>query len=493
MTTLRIRGLYAAALTALFRQHPSVWEIVQPDDEIRPRLPQPWRMDSPDVDIDDQPDARGTRDTIRIVGPGHAVKQAVQLLQQQCIDVITHQSSSPVGAIYMGLVGLVSRARRRAVVYLGEQRVGILPLGYEDRDVPVGSYIPVRIEALSAENDTRPQLSAVLTVPGHYAVLTMAPTVRISKQITDAEARERLQRLGEAQDTGGWGIIWRTAAQEAADEVLAAEIHSLVQESQALRESLAKVTTLGYVYGGEVSTQMCLPGYAQTVCDHLRAELLPTLPGHHKYKAQRDMYGATVDALEKELPPDLLQARTATLGVLASLDAMRAPIHDTLRLLVRTLDGTRAPGGEVERLAYDLHAGWVEVHQALRSKDSYPPDFRIDKQPGDYTITRFQEGSWNYITRFYSRDKQWKGDYACLTTPVAVFADQLHVTDLRVTVRHSPQHTLELSGIETLQELHKQDIVTEALMQKVEEEGAALLRQLGQESSAAGPASPSAP
>jgi hypothetical protein len=66
------------------------------------------------------------------------------------------------------------------------------------------------------------------------------------------------------------------------------------------------------------------------------------------------------------------------------------------------------------------------------------------------------------------------------------------VTDLRVTVRYSPQHTLELSGIETLQELEKQGIVTAALVQKVQEEGAVLLQQLRQER-AAGPASPSIP
>src|ERR1043166_8739782 len=223
MITLRIRGLYAAALTSLFRQSPHLCEVVQPDNEIQARVNQAWRMESPDVTIDDQPDARGNRDTLRIAGSAEAVEQVLQLLQEHCFDSLIRRESSQIGATYMGLVGVVSRARRRAVVYMGEQRTGILSLRYDDRDLHVGSYLPVRIEALSTDGDDRPQLSTVVTVPGQYAVLTSSPSVKLSKQISDIETRERLQQLGEAQSTGGWGILWRSAAQHAHARVLVQE------------------------------------------------------------------------------------------------------------------------------------------------------------------------------------------------------------------------------------------------------------------------------
>jgi len=139
MITLRIRGLYAAALTSLFR-HAHVCEIVQPDDEIQAHVHQAWGMDSPEVTIDDQPEARGNRDTLRVVGPADAVEQVLQRLHERCFDVfIRRGGSSQLGATYMGLVGAVSRVRRRAVVYMGEQRAGILPLRYDDRELRVGS------------------------------------------------------------------------------------------------------------------------------------------------------------------------------------------------------------------------------------------------------------------------------------------------------------------------------------------------------------------
>ena len=477
MITLRIRGLYAAALTSLFR-HAHVCEIVQPDDEIQAHVHQAWGMDSPDVTIDDQPEARGNRDTLRVAGPADAVEQVLQGLHERCFDVfIRRGESSQLGATYMGLVGAVSRVRRRAVVYRGEQRAGILLLRYDDRELRVGAYIPVRIEALTTEGDARPQLSTVVTVAGQYAVLTSAQGVKLSKQISDTATRERLQGLGEAQATGDWGILWRTAAQHAEEPLLVQEIAQLTQAARDLQARIAAATTVGYIHGGEMVAQVFLPGHAKAVCDTLRTEILPTLPGHHKYKAQGDMYGAIVDALEKELPPEVLRTRTASLNVLSSLDAMQLPIHSRLRFLVRDLAGSSTEAGDGQRLAYDLEAGWVDVREAIPRPEDYPPDLHLDKQPGDYAVTRFQEGQWSYVTRFYGRDGTWKADYASITTPIAIFSDQLHLSNLRVTVKHSPLQPPVMTGLEALQDLQRQRVVSADLVQKVRAEGEALLRQ----------------
>jgi len=480
MITLRIRGLYAVALTQLFRQHADIWEIVQPDNDVRACISHAWRMDSPDMTIEDDADEHGRREMIRLAGTAEVIHEALAAIQQHCFDVIMHRDSFQVGAIYMGLVGLYSRASRRAVVYLGNGLAGVLPLRYDDRDLAVGSYLPVRIAALPAESDGRPELSTSLTLPGHYAVLTSVPAVRLSKQITDPQQLERLQRLGTQHVTGEWGIIWRTAAQHADDQVLLTEVQRLTQEARALQDQLHATTSVGYVQGGDLVARVYLGGQAKAHCDTLRAQLLPTLPGHHKYKAQGDVYGATVDALEKELPPDVLQARTMPLGVLASINAMQQPIQDNLRLLVRDLQGTLHSQDSAARVDYDLQAGWLEVRRPLRHKDAYPADLRLKKQPGDYAITRFREGEWSYTTNIYSEQRVWKAAYANLTTPVAIFADQVSMVDLSVSVMRSPQHAPEIRGLRALQRAQEQGVVTSALVRKIEDEAEALLRQFTQ-------------
>ena len=483
MTTLRIRGLYAAALTVLFRQSQSDWEIVQPDDQVRASLPGNWRMDSPEVAIDDQTGPQGVRDSLRLSGSGHGIERALGVLQGHYTDIIIRRSGMQVGSMYLGVVGLVSRERRQSIVYLGGQLSGTLPMGPDDRGPDIGARIPVRIEALGNGPEGRPQLSAVLTVPGRYAVLSMSPAVRISKQITSEGARERLRKLGDSQEPNGWGIIWRRAAQNATDDVLNDEIQELVQQAGDVRQRLSGAKALGYLYGGDISTQVEMPGDAKRLCDQLRAELLPTLPGHHKYKAQGDVYGATVDALENELPADVLRNRTAPLGVLASVNAMQSPLRDTLRVRMQGLRNGAAAYYEGKRVAYDLDAGWVEIRQELRSKDSYPEGLRLDKRPGDYVVTRFQEGNWHYVTRFYGRQGAWKADYAGIATPTAIFSDQVHLVDLGASVCQSPEQAAELIGIKAVRELQKQGLVGAALVNRVQEEGTALLERLRQETS----------
>lgn len=480
MIALRIRGLYAAALTRLFHPH-DAWDIVQPSEEVRACIDSDWRMDSPDVDIDDAPDEQGQRHTLRITGPAEAAGTILAHLQQHCFDVITRQEHSEVGALYMGILGIVSRARRLAMVYLGENRVGILPLRYEDQDMQVGSYVPVRIEATAYEHTNRPHLSRSLTVPGQYAVLTAAQAVRLSKQITDTEQRERLQRLGETQSTGGWGIIWRTAAQHAADDVLVAEIQRLAVEAQDLQERLQHVTAVGRVRGGELTTYVYMSGQAKAACDTLRAQILPTLPGHHKYKARGDVYGATVDALEKELPAVVLSSRTANLSVLASINAMQQPIESTLRVLRRAPDGRLLNQGDVQRTADDINAGWVDVRKELRDKGHYPRGLQIPQAEGDYALTRFHEGGWHYITRYYSQDQTRQGEYAGITTPIAIFSDHIHLADLHVAVLRSQTQEPEVVGMNILERLYEQGVVTAALVDKVREESETLLRQWRQE------------
>lgn len=479
MIALRIRGLYAIALTQLFRQEDK-WTIVQPSDEVRAAIPQDWRTDSPDVDIDDVPDDRGQRHALRISGPADAVEDVLAQLHEQCFDVITRREASETGALYMGLVGIVSRERRLAIVYLGEERSGVLPIRYEDQDLRIGTYIPVRIDAAATHHHGRPELSKVLTVPGQYAVLTAAKSVRLSKQITDEAQRERLQQLGEAQQIGEWGIIWRTAAQHAANEDLVVEIQRLVEETKTLQNSLQNTKTVGRIRGGDLTAHLFMAGHAKGVCDTLRAQLLPTLPGHHKYKAQGDVYSSTVDALERELPSEALRNR-AMLSVLSSINAMQQPIASTLHILQRTPLGRIIDQGEVQRLADDIYAGWVEVQRSIQDKGSYARGLNVDKQPGDYAVTRYHEGAWHHVSRFYSQDGTWLADYAGLTTPVAIFSDHVNLFDLQVAVIRGPQQAPEIVGMEALNRLHAEKIMTAALVDKVREESEAIAQQWREE------------
>jgi hypothetical protein len=437
-------------------------------------------MDSPDVDIDDVPDDRGQRHVLRLSGPADAVEEVLAHVHGQCFDVITRYESSETGALYMGLVGIVSRERRQAIIYLGEERSGILPLRYEDQGMQVGSCVPVRIDTPATHHHGRPQLSTVLTVPGQYAVLTAVQSVRMSKQITDEAQRERLQRLGEAQDIGEWGIIWRTAAQHASDEMLVTEVQRLVVETESLQASLQNTKTVGRIRGGDLTAHVTMSGHAKSVCDTLRAQILPTLPGHHKYKAHGDVYSTTVDALERELPAEALRHR-AILSVLSSINAMQQPIAPTLHIFQRLPNGRVMDQGEAQRLADDIYAGWVDVQRPLRHQGGYPKALNVSQNEGDYAIVRYYESAWHYVSRFYAQDGSWLADYAGMTTPIAIFSDQIRLFDLQVAVIRTPRQQPEIVGLDALNRLHEEKMVTSALVDKVREESETIAQQWREE------------
>ncbi|HEY7495787.1 MAG TPA: hypothetical protein VIH59_32380, partial [Candidatus Tectomicrobia bacterium] len=66
----------------------------------------------------------------------------------------------------------------------------------------------------------------------------------------------------------------------------------------------------------------------------------------------------------------------------------------------------------------------------------------------------------------------------------AIFSDQIHLWDLPVSAWRSPAHQPGLSGLETLRRLQQQEVITAALLQKVQEEGEAVLQQFVQEGAA---------
>jgi hypothetical protein len=59
--------------------------------------------------------------------------------------------------------------------------------------------------------------------------------------------------------------------------------------------------------------------------------------------------------------------------------------------------------------------------------------------------------------------------------PIAIFSNQLHLVNVPVTGQYSPSQPPVLTGLEALQDLQRQRVVSTALVHKVQAEGEALL------------------
>ena len=99
----------------------------------------------------------------------------------------------------------------------------------------------VQIEK-EAVKSKAPTITTNLNFTGHYVVLTSGNTkISVSSKIQDAN-RKRLQMLLKQHASEDYGLIARTNAQNAPEQVISAEIYSLIEEYKDIKSKAATRT-----------------------------------------------------------------------------------------------------------------------------------------------------------------------------------------------------------------------------------------------------------
>ena len=154
------------------------------------------------------------------------------------------------GNIYLGRVERVLPGMNAAFVDLGLEKRGFLAA--EDASTSASAREGLPIDKLlrpgqevlcqvvkAGYGSKGPRLTCSVTLPGRrMALLGGVRSVGVSKKIGDADERERLHGIGTAlMGEGGSGLILRTAAEGASEELLGEEYARLIERWHALRNT----------------------------------------------------------------------------------------------------------------------------------------------------------------------------------------------------------------------------------------------------------------
>jgi ribonuclease E len=154
---------------------------------------------------------------------------------------------SLAGNVYLGKVRNVLPGMEAAFVDFGEAKNGVLYAGDVQADpkgnggrhpriekaLKVGDEVLVQVTK-DAMGSKGARLTNQVSLPGRYLVLAPDSEVRgISRRLPDPE-RDRLRRLVADLSPEGFGVIVRTAAEEASEEELRADVDRLRQVWQDL-------------------------------------------------------------------------------------------------------------------------------------------------------------------------------------------------------------------------------------------------------------------
>lgn len=162
-------------------------------------------------------------DDLLLVAGGPGETRAAVIEGGQVVELAVFRPGQAVGGLWLGRVVSLNKALGAAFVDIGLARPGVLAAA----DLQEGQAVVVQALA-DPHHDKGARLTAAVSLTGRLLALSPTrPGIAVSRKLSDAEERARLQAIARTHIQPGEGLVLRTAAagREAAD--IASELHSL--------------------------------------------------------------------------------------------------------------------------------------------------------------------------------------------------------------------------------------------------------------------------
>jgi hypothetical protein len=445
--TVRIRGIYATALTALLD------DVVQPSAAIRDRVERNFACTPADARVGTTPERQG----VGVHGDPDRVADVATTLEAVGRDAFRWPADLPVDGVYAGEV--TETLGRGALVDLGTG-TGFLPYGETSRRIESGDRLRVQVaEPRPPWVDERPVLGTDIRIRGGLVDL-------VRGRRTDA-AGPALVDVLPTSPPDGWGPDWANGAREVAHDALAAALDEASGHATALDEALSTAQPPtdrdpGAYWTGPASTWVWFGRESRFALDEVRRDVVPTMSGHHRLKAATDAAGAAVDFVEAVCSNEdagfPFDAATRQFG----------PVEgDRVAISHGKPEGDRYDLGTGEVLDRDPD-GSLTIRREMTAGGTYDA-LGVDRAAGDVAVTTLTEGRWWYPTVYRAEDGTTRGTYVNVCTPVEIFPTAVRYVDLHVDVVKHADGRVERVDDDELDEAVAQGYVSAGLAERARE------------------------
>ncbi|NKE35468.1 DUF402 domain-containing protein [Natronococcus sp. JC468] len=463
MTTARVRGIYATALTQLLNG--DGLEVVQASDPIRERFEAESFAAAPaDVSLETTRDRQG----VEVSGDSDAVATAASRLENLAVDTFYWDDDAPRGAVFDAEV-LEADGGGGAVVDLGGGRRGYL--AYDDADdyVDAGDRYRVQVrEPTPPWDDDHPRVAPALEAAGGLCTLSRARS-GVSASLSGERAEELvgMTNLLSVDVPEGWGVRWHRPAADADLEAMGTALEDAVERARALEAALSDAPeepgSPSRLAAPEETRWLWFGRESRFALDEHRREVESTMPGHHRTKATDRAASAAVDFAE------------AVCGSAGNGFGGEFPF-DAVSQQFGPLEGDRLeighgkPDGRLISLGYgDVTdrdpEGTITLERSMRGGGTYDA-LGVPKEAGDVAVTKFREGRWWYPTTYRDDEGTTKGTYVNVCTPLELFPDGVRYVDLYVDVIRTPDGGVEIVDREELEDAIDDGLVAAPLGEK---------------------------
>jgi protein associated with RNAse G/E len=436
---VRVRGIYATALTRAFAAGEDDDEVVQASAPIRERV------ETDAVEAGGRADVRiettADRQGVTVTGAPAAVERATAVCADAGVDALSWRAAAPLDGVFDAEV--TGTRGGEAVCDLGGA-TGRLPFDRVDDHVETGDRLRVQVATpeppwLGGE----PALDGAVRVrTGLLDLVRGASGVRVDAR-DESVAREvaGLLDMAGVGPAAGWGARFSHAATEAALDTLTAAVEDANERARALDEALGGAVGDPGPVATPLATRFVWFGReARTGLDARRREVTPTMPGHHRTKAASEAASAGVD-LAEALCGEEMGANPDGFPFATVTDQFGPREGDRVAIEHGKPSGrliTLGRGEVVERSA----DGTVAVERTMSGSGTYD-GLGTEREAGDTALTKVREGRWWYPTTYRSADGDAKGTYVNVCTPVECFPSAVRYVDLHVDVVRRPDGEVE--------------------------------------------------
>ncbi len=447
----RIRGKYATALTKFILDIGGT--VVQASDVIASRFNIGRIGEPPDITIKDSEHVPGA---ITLIGKCDIVNFVIEMLLPVLdYDAVVWKSVIPLHRVVIGVVKAIGD--KGPIVDLGGGVEAELKVAGESYNV--GDVIPVYVVKTKVLPKDKVEVYPGVRVDTEYvSIFPGSGTVMFSRHIRD-NARKALLEIGlrRIYEIPGYSIKWRSSAQYLDKEDAERELKRAIELLREIEEKSRSGEAYAVLQEGECIAEVIPGGKARLNLDNMRNTVMPTLAGHHAYKALK-RNTAFLDFIEA-----LLGKCNDRLGF--SLEFFRQLMQRKWKVGIVHI----RPTGELIRLGVanvlKLEPEEIVLQRRLRG-GGVLDGLGISKEEGDMAFTC--TSLWReYLVHVYTnRNLELKGVYININSPVEFTGSNIMYLDLAIDVVWSPNEGTKVIDVEELEGLVKGGVMPRQLAER---------------------------
>ncbi len=400
---VRVRGIYSTAVSKIL--HDEGFTLVDLSDVLAKRLDLPANRGLP-ADVTVKTDNDDTS-KILVIGYSDHAEAVAKTLMEYIPETITYVP--PVG-LYATMTVFVEGVRDGKCFV--KTPYGLAEM-VEYRECREGALIPASVIKVPVRPGERMVVVPGVRVVGDFAVVWKSSRVLFSPHLKNRDRISELLSISSQYVRRGVGIKWRSNADEADMEAVAAELPRLVEQLKALEERVSSVREVSVVTGGQKIVSMHLTYDAKMRLDEVRRSIAPTADYHHLIKSSKSLYrdvAELLDELSTHVDRETLRRITRKFVARTVEEVQELAINH------RTLDGESLKLGTARIVELGYSNGFrLILERRVRSSGLYD-GIGVRKDAGDIIKTTVVEGVPYVVHQYFSSSGELKGVYANINT-----------------------------------------------------------------------------